>query len=61
MKRGGMNDKKLGLFIVFFAAGYFIFITTVAGHGIMPANLIGSGVALFLGVYYLVKKEGQMS
>jgi hypothetical protein len=52
-----MNNKKLGLFLVLFALGYFIFITTVVGHGIMPANLFGSGVIMLLGVYYLVKKE----
>lgn len=51
-----MDDKKLGLFLVSFGVAYFIFITTVAGHGIMVGNLIGSGTALVLGVYYLMKK-----
>ncbi len=53
-----MNNKKIGLFLVLFAVGYFIFITLVAGHGVMTSNVFSSGVALIIGIYYLTKGEG---
>lgn len=53
-----MDNKKIGLFLVFFAVAYFIFITLVAGHGIMWANVLSSGVALLIGIYYLAKGGG---
>lgn len=50
-----MEDRKIGLLIVSFALVYFIFITFVAGHGVMAASVFSSGVALLIGLYYLTK------
>jgi hypothetical protein len=48
-------SKKFGLFLVFFSVAYFIYITTVAGHGIMVANVFSSALAFIIGMYYLSK------
>jgi hypothetical protein len=50
-------SKKIGVFLVLFSVAYFIFITTVAGHGIMAANVFSSAIAFIIGIYYLSRTE----
>jgi len=53
-----MSDNSKSIYFAIFGAGYFVFTTIVAGHGVHWMNsVITLGILLLSGYYFLKSRE----
>ncbi len=54
-----MSDNSKSIYFAIFGAGYFVFTTIVAGHGVHWMNSVVTLAILLLSGYYFLKSREQ--